>query len=386
MQGLNSTRAKHLIEDADLRQQLAGDFLETAGQLSHISQCNLQVVAKIRELVDFEARDNRLDNHRVARSINLVDDLVLAVQVNGAAHEDERSVESILVASVRRQSQVLVASGNNTMINALLLSIVVDAHVADNAKAQLRHHREPVLKFLAYLVISDETVELLDGITVEKGTNTGITERDIDKGFEEIDKVLSLFVLDLFRVRVLNERKDHDLRHRSLNKALATILIDGDALKGPSGSFTHAEVFILQQLLQALEHVINEHLSSDTAQSETAFEESGLFANFRVLVFQKVSSDLKNTLFDHHISSFLNDIKAHWLSGLFKELTWWWTCSLSVFKASLVLSGSSSSLTKTSLNLGIILSKTAVVIYIHTKTMVKLILALTYLTRVDIAT
>lgn len=104
---------------------------------------------------------------------------------------------------------------------------------------------------------------------------------------------------------MLNKGKDHDFGDRTFNETLAAILVDRDPLEGPSRSLTDAEVFILQQLLQALEHEIDEHFSSNAAQSETALEKCGLFAHLRVLMLQQVSCDLQNSLFDHHVRSFL---------------------------------------------------------------------------------
>lgn len=68
------------------------------------------------------------------------------------------------------------------MLNALFLTIMVDAHVANYAQAKLCNHREPVLQLLTDLIIADKTVKLLNSITIKKGTNTSVTERDIDKG------------------------------------------------------------------------------------------------------------------------------------------------------------------------------------------------------------
>ena len=76
--------------------------MEATWKLGNVCERDLQVVTKVGELVDFKAGNDCLNDDRVALLVNLIDDLVLTLQVDGAAHEDERSVQGILVAAIRR--------------------------------------------------------------------------------------------------------------------------------------------------------------------------------------------------------------------------------------------------------------------------------------------
>jgi len=100
VQGLNCACAKDFIENSDLRQELASDLLEATRELSNVRQSNFQVVTEVRVLINLEAGNDCLDNDWVACLIDLVDNLVLALQVNRAAHQDEGRVQSIFIAAV----------------------------------------------------------------------------------------------------------------------------------------------------------------------------------------------------------------------------------------------------------------------------------------------
>ena len=89
VQRFHRSGPKHLVQDGNFSQQLARDFLEAARQLSYVGKGYLQVVPQVRELVDLQARDDGLDNHGIAILVDLVHNLVLAFEVDRAAHQDE---------------------------------------------------------------------------------------------------------------------------------------------------------------------------------------------------------------------------------------------------------------------------------------------------------
>ena len=70
------------------------------------------------------------------------------------------------------------------MLNALLLAHVVDAHVTDDTKTQLRNLREPILELLLGLITANNFIELLDGVPAEKRFNSCVAKCDIDKSLE----------------------------------------------------------------------------------------------------------------------------------------------------------------------------------------------------------
>ena len=89
VQRLDSASSENFVKDCDLSQKLAGDFSEATRQLSNVGESNLEVVAKVREAVIFQTRDDSLNDFWVLLIVNLVNDLVLTIQVNGSAHEDQ---------------------------------------------------------------------------------------------------------------------------------------------------------------------------------------------------------------------------------------------------------------------------------------------------------
>ena len=187
MKRFDGASSKDLVEDGNLCEELSGDFLEASGQLGHIRESDLQVVAQIREHIALHPRNNRLDNYWVLLSVNLVNDLVLSLQVDGGAHENERSIECVFVAALFRQPQVNEAGRNNFVLDALFLALVVDAHVSNDTEAELCNLGEPVLKLLASLIIAYDLVELPDGISAKERFNTGVAKCDVDEGFEKMD-------------------------------------------------------------------------------------------------------------------------------------------------------------------------------------------------------
>ena len=76
---LDGPSAKHLIQNVDLCQQLARDFLEASGQLGDVGQRDLEVVAEVGVLVLLQARNNGLDDDWLVLVDPLVHDLILSL-------------------------------------------------------------------------------------------------------------------------------------------------------------------------------------------------------------------------------------------------------------------------------------------------------------------
>lgn len=109
-------------------------------------------------------------------------DLLLAVQVDGGAHEDQRGVQLVIVAVVFLNEGVWTQ--NNFVKDALFLSQVVDWQVTENAEWKLSNFL--ILFFenaLDVATIKDFT-ELLDQADVEKRFDSQIAEGDIAKSFK----------------------------------------------------------------------------------------------------------------------------------------------------------------------------------------------------------
>ena len=71
-------------------------------------------------------------------------------------------------------------------VNALLLTLVVDAHVSDDAKAKLSDLGELISKFSTSLFFSNEFVELSDSISAEERFDSSIAKCDVDESLEQV--------------------------------------------------------------------------------------------------------------------------------------------------------------------------------------------------------
>ena len=81
------------------------------------------------------------------------------------------------------------------MFNALLFALVVDAHVADDAQAELRDLREFICEALPSEILPNQLIELLDRISPQKRFDTCIAKCDVDEGFEKMGQILSILIL-----------------------------------------------------------------------------------------------------------------------------------------------------------------------------------------------
>lgn len=57
-------------------------------------------------------------------------DLVFALQMYGAAHQNERGVESVLVSAFGIINEELVTALDDAVLDTLFFALVVDAHVS----------------------------------------------------------------------------------------------------------------------------------------------------------------------------------------------------------------------------------------------------------------
>lgn len=113
------------------------DSKESHWQLSHIDESDFEVLPQLRDLTEvLQSVDHELDDPGLVELVKLFDDLLLAVQVNRAAHNDERSVEGIIQIVGVRIIQEPGGTLNDLVVDALLLAVFVDGHVTQNSEAQ----------------------------------------------------------------------------------------------------------------------------------------------------------------------------------------------------------------------------------------------------------
>ena len=81
------------------------------------------------------------------------------------------------------------------MLDTLLFTLVIDAHVADDAQAKLCDLGEFICKPLTSEIFPNQFIELLDCISSQKRFDTCIAKCDVYKGFEEMNQILRVLIL-----------------------------------------------------------------------------------------------------------------------------------------------------------------------------------------------
>lgn len=75
---------------------------------------------------------------------------------------------------------------DNFVVNAFLLALVVDAHVAENTEAELGNLRVMVIKDLEYLalfMVIQHLGKAGDSMLAKQSLNAAIAKGEIDEGF-----------------------------------------------------------------------------------------------------------------------------------------------------------------------------------------------------------
>lgn len=134
MKGLNASRAKNIVKKIHFVTELVGDFEEALRKFSDVNECDLQILPDVCLLHIVQSLNNFLQDFGFFGGLFVSNRLFLPVEMNSATHKDERGVKShLVVLGVKIPPSV----EDNLVIDALLLALVVDAHVAQNAKTKL---------------------------------------------------------------------------------------------------------------------------------------------------------------------------------------------------------------------------------------------------------
>lgn len=138
MKSLDTTGSEELVESLDLIGQIMTNPQKSERQFRNIDQCMLQILSQVVVFVFvLESVYHQLYNPGLLIFIQLHHNLFLAVQMNGAAHDGEGGVQSVVVLIGIGWIKEPACAFDNFVINAFLLSLVIDAHVAKNTKTQL---------------------------------------------------------------------------------------------------------------------------------------------------------------------------------------------------------------------------------------------------------
>ena len=122
------------------------DLQESLWKLSNIHEANLKVLSEIWVLIlRHKPIDHELDNPWLSILINLIDNLFLAVKMDRATHDNQTCIQRVFIDLRVALIEELATSLNDHMVNALLLALVVDAHVPEHPKGQLANHLEVIV-------------------------------------------------------------------------------------------------------------------------------------------------------------------------------------------------------------------------------------------------
>lgn len=135
------------------------------------------------------------------------------------------------------------------VVNALLLAVMVDAHVAEHAQAQLTQHAVVIGRQLIYGELGGQQHrELRNGALAEQRLDTVVVEGQVDERFEEEDEVGATGRLDVGLVAVLDELLDHFVRGASIPDGLAAVRVERELLKDVGGGSAHVLLLVLKQV------------------------------------------------------------------------------------------------------------------------------------------
>ena len=189
--------------------------------------------------------------------VKLLDNLLLTVEMNRATHNDERRVERIIIRVGERFIKEPGRALDDLVGDALVLSSVVHAHVAENAERQLADlsvifRRQVVDRELG----RKQSRELADGALAKKRLNAVVVEGQVDEGLEQSDQIETLLLGNAVLSRVLDEALDHLVRTVSVTNGLSAVRVDRQLEEHECGSVTNILVRVLEKLIEVQEAVL----------------------------------------------------------------------------------------------------------------------------------
>ena len=137
---------ENFIQNLNLIRELMRNLQKSLWKLSNIHEANFKILPKVWVLIlCHKPIDHKLDNSWLAIVINLIDDLLLTIKMDGATHDDQAGIECILVYLRVTLVKELATGLDHLVVDALLLALMVHAHVAEYPKGQLANHLEIVV-------------------------------------------------------------------------------------------------------------------------------------------------------------------------------------------------------------------------------------------------
>lgn len=132
-----------------------------------------------------------------------------------------------------------VGSLDDFVLDAFVLTLVVQGHVAEGPEAELSDLGVVVfMEDLHNILVVEHQDELLDSALTKKWFDTTVAESNVAEGLEQVDEVLGIFRLELLFRRVQDERGDHIFGAGVLNHSLNAVIVAGKSHEAQSGGLT----------------------------------------------------------------------------------------------------------------------------------------------------
>ena len=104
---------------------------------------------------------------------------------------------------------------------------MIDAHVSEDSQTEfLNLLLVSRIQNVLHILLSYDSVEVLDGSSAQERLDSSITESDVYKGFQQVNQIYSVIVLQVLRVlRMTDEGFDHGLSTALLYDFLSAIIL-----------------------------------------------------------------------------------------------------------------------------------------------------------------
>jgi hypothetical protein len=110
-------------------------YLQTAlRELCDVQKSDFQVLSNVLRIAFQKGFDDFLNNQRLSLSFFISNRLLLSIEMDRAGHQNQRGVEHLFVD---RALKIPPGVQDNFIIDALLLALMVDAHISENSQTEL---------------------------------------------------------------------------------------------------------------------------------------------------------------------------------------------------------------------------------------------------------
>jgi len=135
MKSFYTSWSEDFIKNFNFVWKFMANFEETIWKLSNIDKSNLKILSQIWILIlVHKSIDHKLDDSWFILLIKFINNLFFTIKMDRATHNDEGSIKSIIILIGVVWVEEETRASNDEVINALLFTVVVDAHVSKNTK------------------------------------------------------------------------------------------------------------------------------------------------------------------------------------------------------------------------------------------------------------